>query len=336
MQAPKLLDRVRDTMRLLRLSYRTEESYIQWIKAYIHFHKKRHPKDLNETHIRSFLVHLAKEKNVAASTQNQARSALIFLYQRVLEIPVNLRHIERVERPARLPEVFSRQEVMGILQHLTGWEHLACSLMYGTGMRISECLRLRVQDIDFDNLYITIRAGKGDKDRRVMLPLKLKDALLKQIEIARHYHEMDKLAGFGEAVLPNSLANKYTDLGKKFGWQFIFPATRRSLDPRAKPELQHIERRHHLEDTTLQRAVKTAIHKAGIAKHASCHTFRHSFATHLLENGYDIRTIQKLLGHSDIRTTMVYTHVLNAHQPRIISPYDALTEFSYEFSSEFT
>jgi integron integrase len=333
MQSPKLLDRVRETMRLKHFSFRTEETYLHWIRDYIHFHKKQHPKDLNEQHIKEYLLHLAMVKNVAASTHNQALSALSFLYRHVLNINVNLQNIERVNRPQRLPEVFSREEVAAILKHLSGWEHLAASLMYGTGIRISECLRLRIKDIDFDSAYITIRSGKGDKDRRVLLPNTLRQPLLHQIERVRRIHELDSFDGFGEAVLPNALANKYPNLGKEFGWQFLFPAHKRSLDPRAQADIAHIERRHHIEDTTLQKAVKIAIRKANISKHASCHTFRHSFATHLLENGYDIRTIQKLLGHSDIRTTMVYTHVLSANQPRIISPLDALSAHSKSISA---
>lgn len=273
------------------------------LKTLILFHNKRHPKDMGVPEIRSYLSHLAIDKNVAASTQNVARNALLFLYQRVLQIDLPfLDGIEPAKRPHRLPVVFTRTEVKAILTSLQDEYHLMASLLYGSGLRLTECLNLRVKDIDFEYRQIIVRSGKGNKDRMTMLPASTIAPLKLQLEKAKLIHQQDLAQGFGAVYLPNALEQKYPNANREWSWQFVFPSAKRSIDPRSG-----IIRRHHIYKDSLQRAMKEAIRKVGITKHGSCHTLRHSFATHLLEDGYDIRTVQELLGHKDVRTTMIYT-----------------------------
>jgi integron integrase len=316
----RLLDQVRHRIRANHYSIRTEESYVNWVRQFILFHGKRHPLEMGEPEVNAFLTHLAVERNVAASTQNQALSAILFLYKQVLERPLeNLGEVIRAKRPERLPLVLTREEVRAVLAQLDGQHWLMASLLYGSGLRLMECLRLRVKDIDFGQSHIIVRDGKGFKDRVTVLPSALIEPLKRQIARVKVWHEQDLAAGFGRVYLPHALAEKYPNADRTFGWQYLFPAASRSVDPRSG-----IERRHHVGETVLQRAVKGAVRRAGIVKPASCHTLRHSFATHLLEAGHDIRTVQELLGHDDVRTTMVYTHVLKAGPLGVHSPLDGL------------
>jgi integron integrase len=300
--AKKLLDQVRETIRLKHLSSRTEEAYVQWIKRYILFHNKTHPLKLSELEIRQFLSYLAQDKYVSSSTQNQALNAIIFLYAQVLHKPLGtIDEIPRAQRSTRVPVVFSRTEVNTIISHLHGTPLLIVKLLYGSGLRLLEALRLRVQDIDFENNYIIVRHGKGDKDRRTPLPAQVVKDVRRQIERIKILHQQDLVDGYGDALLPDALQVKFKSASRELGWQFLFPASQRSVDLRTGLVL-----RHHLHATNIQRAVTEAIRSSGISKKGSSHSFRHSFATHLLENGYDIRTVQELLGHSDVRTTMIY------------------------------
>ena len=317
---PKLLDEVRRVIRLKHYSIRTEQSYCDWIKRFILFSGTRHPKEMGEAEVTAFLSHLATDLNVAASTQNQALSAILFLYGQVLDQKLGwLDGVERARRPAKLPVVFTKEEAERVLGQMKGTTSLMARLLYGTGIRVMECVRLRVKDIDFGYLQITVREGKGAKDRVTMLPVSLVEELREQVERVRLLHASDLRDGYGSVWLPGALAVKYPSAPKDFGWQYLFPSSRRSRDPR-DPGAD--ERRHHLDETVLQRAVKLAIRSSGVHKAASCHTFRHSFATHLLENGYDIRTVQELLGHKDVSTTMIYTHVLNKPGVAVRSPLD--------------
>lgn len=302
----KLLDRVRHSIRLKHYSLRTEEAYIFWIKKYIHFHKLRHPQEMREAEVQEFLTHLAVEETVAASTQNQALAAILFLYKNVLG--VELRNIDavRAKKPKHLPVVFTREEVRQILSRLTGTPFIVASLLYGAGLRLTEALRLRVKDIDFETNQIIVREGKGEKQRVTMLPETVKESLRFHLEAVGKLHDEDLRNGFGEVYLPFALERKYANAAKEWRWQYVFPAARISTDPRSGKK-----RRHHVSDDTLQRPVKQVIISAGLQKRGSCHSLRHSFATHLLENHYDIRTVQELLGHKDVSTTMIYTHVLN-------------------------
>jgi len=319
---PKLLDQVRAVLRLKHYSLRTEQSYVDWIKRFILFHNKRHPEAMGADEVREFLSHLATEGGVAASTQNQAFCAILFLYRDVLKHQLPwINDVERAKRPAKLPVVFTKREARAVLGKLHGTARLMANLLYGCGLRVSECVRLRVKDIDFGYLQIMIRDAKGGRDRVTMLPVSLVEALRRQIERRRILHEEDVAAGFGAVFLPNAIARKYPNAGKEFGWQYIFAASRRSSDPRLSHDSAKSSR-HHVDESFLQRAVKAAVRNAGITKPASCHTFRHSFATHLLENGYDIRTVQELLGHKDVSTTMIYTHVLNKPGIGVKSPLD--------------
>ena len=317
-QRPKLLAQVRTTIRLRGMSYRTEQSYCDWIKRYIFFHNKRHPNEMGAPEIRDFLAHLVNDRNVAASTQNVALHALLFLYHEVLLLNLPpLGDLQPAKKTPRLPVVFTTTEVRAILAQMTGTKLLLASLLYGTGLRISELLRLRVKDVDFTQNQITVRAGKGNKDRVTMLPQTLKEPLQAHLIGVKQAHVADLQAGFGTVKLPFALERKYPTANKEWKWQYIFPAPKRSRDPRSG-RMQ----RHHLEPSGLQKAVKEALRRTAIAKHGSCHTFRHSFATHLLESGYDIRTVQELLGHSDVNTTMIYTHVLNKGGKGVRSPLD--------------
>jgi integron integrase len=314
----RLLDEVRDAVRTRHYSIRTEEAYIRWIREYILFYGKRHPAELGAEDVSAFLSHLAVGRKVAASTQNQALSALLFLYREVLAIPIGwVDDVERAKRPKRLPVVFTREETRAVLGHLRGEAWLMASLLYGSGMRLMECIRLRVKDVDFAQLQITVREGKGNKDRITMLPPSLVGPLRRQLERAKALHELDVREGFGHVYLPYALARKYPNADREWGWQYVFPARQRSTDPRTGRE-----QRHHVAETALQKGVRSAIRDAGITKPGSCHTLRHSFATHLLEAGYDIRTIQELLGHSDVQTTMIYTHVLNRGGKGVRSPLE--------------
>jgi integron integrase len=319
MSRPKLLEQARQLIRFKHFSIRTEETYLHWIKGYILFHDKKHPVDMDETYIRAFLTHLVVEENVSQSTQNVALSAILFLYRDELnkDLPY-INNLERAKKAAKIPVVFTRIEVKAILQQLSGMTYLMVSLLYGSGLRLMECVRLRVKDIDFEYNHIIVRDGKGKKDRITMLPQAIKEKLQLQLAKAKLIYEEDLSEGFGDVYLPHALALKYPQAGKQWGWQYIFPSTRRSIDPRSGKE-----RRHHICEKILQQGVKSAICKAGIAKLGSCHTLRHSFATHLLEDGYDIRTVQELLGHSDVRTTMIYTHVLNRGGRGVWSPLDS-------------
>lgn len=321
-EPPKLLDQVRGKIRLKHYSIRTEQCYIDWIRRYILHFDKQHPKDLGAVEVEQFLTHLAVVGKVAASTQNQAKSALLFLYKEVLgsELPW-LDDIERAKAPKRLPVVLTQQEVQAILKQLEGTHHLVVSLLYGTGMRILEALRLRVKDVDFARKEILIRDAKGFKDRVTMLPVSLIAPLKAHLEKVKILHEQDLQAGYGSVYMPYALEKKYPNAPCEWAWQYVFPSGKLSIDPRGE---QGVTRRHHVQDQAIQRAVRQAVRDAGIAKIATPHTFRHSFATHLLENGYDIRTVQELLGHADVATTMIYTHVLNRGGHGVSSPLDGL------------
>ncbi len=313
-----LLDRVRERIRLKHYSLRTEQAYCDWIKRFVVFHGKRHPSGLGAPDVEAFLTALAVQGRVAASTQNQAKSALLFLYKEVLGVELPwLDNVERAKAPARLPVVLTREEVARVLARLHGVHRLVGSLLYGTGLRIMEAMRLRVKDVDFSRGEILVRDGKGGKDRVTMLPARLVAPLRDQLLHARELHRVDLDEGFGAVWLPFALDRKYPSAAREWGWQYVFPADARSVDPR-----DGVERRHHLADQAFQRAMKSAVRGAGIAKPATPHTLRHSFATHLLESGYDIRTVQELLGHADVSTTMIYTHVLARGGRGVVSPID--------------
>ena len=319
-QPPRLLDRVRMTLRARHGSRRTEKAYVAWIRRFILFHGKRHPSTMGGAEVTQFLSALAVQRNVAASTQNQALSALLFLYRDVLgqDLPW-LDDVVRAKRPTLIPVVLSRREVHGIIGSIDGPLRLLVLLLYGSGLRLLEALRLRVKDVDFARNQITVRGGKGDRDRATMLPAALALDLAKHLDTVRDLHEADLRAGAGWVELPWALARKYPNAGREWGWQWVFPATRIYRHPETGQR-----RRHHLHESVLQRAVKAAVRSNGIAKRATCHTFRHSFATHLLEDGSDIRTVQELLGHRDVTTTMIYTPVLNRGPAGVRSPADRL------------
>jgi integron integrase len=318
--SPRLLDQVRGKIRFKHYSLRTEQAYLDWIKRFIRHYGKRHPRDMGAAEVEAFLTHLAVAGRVAASTQNQAKSALLFLYRDVLEVDLPwLDNVLPAKTPKRLPVVLTRDEVQALLGRMRGTHWLVASLLYGTGMRIMECLRLRVKDVDFARGEFLIRDGKGFKDRVTMLPETLAIPLRDHLARVRALHERDLAGGRGEAGLPYALDRKYPGAGREWGWQYVFPAGSLSVDPRSG-----VERRHHLLDHGIQRAMKQAVRDAGLAKPATPHTLRHSFATHLLEGGYDIRTVQELLGHSDVSTTMIYTHVLNRGGRGVVSPIDRL------------
>ena len=318
MEKKRLLDRVRDSIRSRHYSLRTEQSYSHWIRRYILFHGKRHPDEMGEKEISQFLTDLAVNRKVSASTQNQALSALLFLYTQVLGQKLDwLDDVVRAKRPRRLPVVLTQSEVFSLLDNMTGVNGLIAKLIYGTGMRKMECLRLRVMDIDFDYGQIHVRSGKGNKDRITLLPDCLGSPLQSQLAQVETLHKRDIEAGYGEVELPFALDRKYPDAGREWKWQYVFPATRRSVDP-----LTGVIRRHHWYDTNVSRAIRQSVFTSRINKHVGVHTLRHSFATHLLENGYDIRTVQELLGHKDVSTTMIYTHVLNKGGRGVSSPLD--------------
>ena len=315
---PKLLDQVRNTIRLKQYSIRTEQAYIDWIKRFIFFHGKRHPNDLAEEEVAQFLTHLARDLDVAPSTQNQALSALLFLYKEVLKHEIGwLEKVERAKKPPKLPVVLSRAEVRQIFAHLHGVPKLMAGLLYGSGLRLMECVRLRVKDIDFSLGQITVRDAKGGKDRITMLPLNLAEPLRRHVLRVKAQHDQDLEDGFGSVHLPFALNRKFPNVALEWAWQYVFPSSRLSIDPRGGKK-----QRHHIAEGILQNALKKAVEAAGIVKRANCHSMRHSFATHLLERGYDIRTVQELLGHKDVSTTMIYTHVLNRPGIGVKSPLD--------------
>lgn len=315
----KLLERVRQEIRRRNYSYSTEKRYIEWIKQYIRFHNIKHPEVLAEEDIVKFLNHLVKTRNVAASTQNQALCAIVFLYKQVLKSDIgNLKKLIRAKKPKHLPTVLSKEEVNALLDCMEGVPFLVASLLYGTGLRISEALRLRVQDIDFYYMQITVRSGKGKMDRVTMLPDKLKPLLRDQIRKVHNLHQHDLDKGHGRTILPNALTKKYPDAATELGWQYLFPARNRRKDP-----ITGVRHRYHISPKKIQRAVKVAAKQADINKKTSPHTLRHSFATHLLQNGYDIRTVQDLLGHKNLKTTSIYLHVLNRGGRGVKSPLDS-------------
>lgn len=323
MAEPKLLDQVRNILRMKHYSYRTEQTYIHWITRYIHFQRTpdgafRHPRDLGPDNVAAFLTHLAVAENVAASTQNVAMQAVLFLYKQVLHIELTGIQALRAQKDKRLPVVLTRTEVQAVLAHITDPTfQLQAKLLYGAGLRLLECLRLRVKDIDFGQHHILVRDTKGNEDRVTLLPEQLVPILHDHLRRVKTIHQSDLNAGYGAVHLPFALERKYPNANKEWGWQYVFPASKLSLDPRSG-----VTRRHHADDSNLQRAVHAAVKASGVVKPASCHTFRHSFATHLLEAGYDIRTVQELLGHKDVKTTQIYTHVLQRGPLGVRSPLD--------------
>ena len=315
---PKLLEEVRRALRLRHYSLRTEAAYLDWIRRFILFHGKRHPSDLGEGEVSAFLTHLAADRKVAVSTQNQALSALLFLYQQFFQRKLGfLGEVERATRPVKVPVVLTKLEAQAIIAQLTGSYRLMGNLLYGSGLRLLECLRLRVKDLDFGYRQIAVRDGKGAKDRITMLPGSLQEPIQRHLAKVKMLHEEDLAEGCGTVYLPHALERKYPHAPRDWGWQYVFPAVRRTIDP-----LSQREQRHHVHEKSLQLAVQKAVRTAGVLKAASCHTFRHSFATHLLEAGYNIRTVQELLGHKDVSTTMIYTHVLNQGGLGVRSPID--------------
>ncbi|MBD3615602.1 MAG: integron integrase [Gracilimonas sp.] len=320
MAKSKLLEQVRQEIRRRNYSYKTEQSYTSWIVRYVKYHGTVYPKKLRDAEVEQYLNHLANEKNVAAGTQNQALAALVFLYKEVLgKESLDLNNLKRAKKPKRLPVVLSVEETVALFEHLNGVAALICKLLYGSGLRISECLRLRVQDIDFDYEQLWVRSGKGMKDRVSLLPQKCIPVLKEQVKKVERMHQKDLAAGCGKALLPKALSEKYPDEDKELRWQYLFPSKKISKDPRSG-----LQNRYHLSNRYVQKRIKKAAKSAGINKKVTCHTLRHSFATHLLQNGYDIRTVQELLGHKNLKTTMIYTHVINKGGNYIKSPVDAI------------
>jgi integron integrase len=318
MSNEKLLDLLRNRIRAKHFSLRTEQNYLQWVKRFILFHHKRHPAEMAGKEINEYLTYLAVKANVAAATQNQALNAIIFFYREILNTDIqNIGEFIRAKMSHHLPVVLNKNEVEDLLNHLEGQNKLMAGLLYGAGLRLLECLRLRIKDIDIQYNQITVHDAKGHKDRVTVLPLTLKESLQLHIKSIKILHQQDLQAGYGAVYLPYALERKYKKAAIDFRWQYLFPAGTLSVDPRSG-----LKRRHHQSESVLQRAVKQAVTKSNILKPASCHTLRHSFATHLLENGYDIRTVQELLGHKDVRTTMIYTHVLNRGGLAVKSPID--------------
>lgn len=319
-QKPKLLHQARDKIRALHYSIRTEETYLHWMRRYIYFHNMRHPKEMGVAEIEQYLTHLATKRHVSASTQNQALAAILFLYQRVLDIKLpRVEEVVRAKKPETLPVVLSVEEVRLLLDKMDGTMGLIVKLLYGTGMRVMEMLRLRIQDIDFYRNEVVVRCGKGNKDRVTILPEHLKEDLVVQIERVKALHHEDLQQGYGEVYLPFALERKYPKAGRELKWQYVFPSIKLSTDPRS-----NTVRRHHTDPKTVQRAVRRAVLELGLMKRVTPHTLRHSFATHLLDANYDIRTVQELLGHKDVSTTQIYTHVLNRGGNAVRSPFDII------------
>jgi integron integrase len=318
-QGKKLLDLYRESLRVRHYSHRTEVTYISWVRQFILFHKKRHPREMGVDEINAFITYLANEKNVAASTQNQAISSILFLYRHVLGIELDEKGLVpiRPTKPKRVPTVLSKTEAQTVIRQMTGVYRLMAQLMYGSGLRLMEVLRLRVKDLDFENRQIVVRDGKGENDRVTMLPESLIESLRLQLRQVEAQHQVDLRDGFGTVYLPYALERKYPSANREFAWQYAFPAADLSLDPDSG-----VKQRHHINESSLQKAVRAAAKISRINKHVSPHTFRHSFATHLLQNSYDIRTVQELLGHKDVKTTMIYTHVLQRGGLAVKSPLD--------------
>ena len=316
----ELLDRVRDRIRVKHYSYRTEETYVQWIKRFILFHNDRHPREMGRDEVNDFLTHLAVSENVAASTQNQALSAILFLYREVLELELGLNlEAVRAKQPRNLPTVLTVTETLEILNNLTGVYQIIAKLLYGSGLRLNEALQLRVKDIDFAQQQIIVRDSKGMESRVTMLPHNVVEQLQEQLQIVKRTHQQDIARSYGEAHLPFALSSKYLNAAKEWIWQYVFPSSMIAKDPHSE-----LMCRHHLHESGIQKTLKQAVKIAKVEKRVGCHTFRHSFATHLLQNGYDIRTVQELLGHKDVQTTMIYTHVLNRGGQGVISPLDRI------------
>jgi len=314
----KLLDKVRDRIRVKHYSYRTEETYVQWIRRFILFHNNRHPSEMGGDEVNDFLTHLAVNENVAASTQNQALSAILFLYREVLELELGLNlDAVRAKRPRNLPTVLTVTETLEILNNLTGVYQIIAKLLYGSGLRLNEALQLRVKDLDFAQEQIIVRDSKGMESRVTMLPRNVVKQIQEHLQIVKRLHQQDLAMGYGEAHLPFALGKKYPNVAKEWIWQYVFPSSTIAKDPRSE-----LMCRYHIHETGIQKSIKQAVRSAKIEKRVGCHTFRHSFATHLLQNGYDIRTVQELLGHKDVKTTMIYTHVLNRGGKGVISPLD--------------
>ena len=319
-QKPKLLDQMREMFRTRHYSIRTEQAYVHWAKRFILFHRKRHPNTMREPEIAQYLTYLATQRKVAASTQNQALNALLFLYQEVLKIDLGrIDDVVRAKKPQHLPQVLTPEEVQRVLSFMQDTHQLMARLLYGAGLRLLECCRLRVKDVDLERNQILVRDGKGEKDRLTMLPLQLKQPLRQHLERVRTVHENDLRTGYGRVHLPYALEVKFPKASQEWGWQWVFPSRSLSRDPQSG-----VTRRHHVHENSLQKAVRRAVLLARLSKPVSCHTFRHSFATHLLEMGYDIRTVQELLGHSDVSTTMIYTHVMKQPGIGVKSPLDQL------------
>ncbi|MEJ2363031.1 MAG: integron integrase [Gammaproteobacteria bacterium] len=317
---PRLLEQVRHSLRVKHYSLRTEQSYIYWIRYFIRFHKKRHPAEMGAPEVEAFLTHLAVNRKVSPSTQNQALSAILYLYKQVLKVELPwLQNVIRAKTKKYIPVVFTRDEVKRLLAQFDGTYWLLFSLIYGAGLRISECARLRVKDVDFHYKQLLIRDSKGNKDRVTVLPAPLIEPLRNHLARVNELHEQDLANGFGEVYLPYALARKYPRAAMDFQWQYVFPSRDIATDPRTKAR-----RRHHIYEKSLHRVIKQAMQRAGIVKPASTHTLRHSFATHLLEDGYDIRTVQELLGHKDLKTTQIYTHVLQKGGAAVRSPLERI------------
>jgi integron integrase len=315
---PKLLEQVRDKLRALHYSYRTERQYLDWIRRFILHNEKRHPAQMSAPEVEAFLTHLAVDGNVSASTQNQALSAILFLYRRVLEIELPwIENVVRARVPVRVPVVLPHREVQALLAQLDGDFHLVAQLLYGSGLRLMEALRLRVKDVDFEYSQIVVRDGKGRKDRVTLLPASVRTPLELHLAMVRDQHSRAVARGYGGVDLPAALARKYPNAAKDWAWQYVFPASRPGRDPRTGTV-----RRHHIHETSVQRVIRGAARRAGILKPVGPHTLRHCFATHLLENGYDIRTVQELMGHADVRTTQIYTHVMKKGAGAVKSPLD--------------